>query len=293
MNILLLGDSHTDIFEGPHCKKFDLKGCDPELFTQKRFADSDDLNLWNKLDLWFEENTTADTYLVITSGDIDVRAHFWRHIPRNYQNSIDLLSYIKDKSLKFYQSLIRIYEKYQLKQIVVWGTPVAGEKAQYNFQAPFVGSSQTRNKLIHLWNKEFINLIINDSRINFATAYYNFINPLTYSTIDPNPSHDGVHWHHSFGNLFWNQLIIPALNGNKLLISDNWNLMCNDQFIISEDNSTGTQLYDTWACTNQIKDLKSINKNVIINNVSYSYIRAENRDLLPETYRELCLQKIT
>lgn len=288
MNILLLGDSHTDIFHRI-ANRFEMSQCQSPIFTLHRFTNQDD-ELWIKLDPWFKNNTNTASSLIITGGEIDVRAHFWKHIPRSYTNSTDIVTYILNIASNFYQTLTLIIEKYQLEKIVIWGAPVAGERADYNFEVPFVGSSQTRNILVHLWNKFLLETIKDDPRIVLATAYYNFINPETYFTIQPNPSHDGVHWHYNFGQSFWEQLIFPALTGNSVL-GDNFNNMKNDQFDIVETDSTGNQKYDTWARTDQLKNTNIELRQVIIKDVHYSWIKADQRSLLPEEYKELKIQR--
>jgi len=292
MNILLLGDSHTDILVGSIPNRFNMSQCQSSIFTLNRFINQSDLDLWSNLEPWLQNNISQSDSLIITGGEIDVRAHFWRHIPRSYTEPKDIINYISDKALKFYQALCLIQEKYQLEKIVIWGAPVAGERADYNYQVPFVGSSQTRNILIHLWNKSILECIETDSGISFATAYYNFIDPVNYNTT-PNPSPDGVHWdygHGSFGPMCCNQLIFPALNGGSML-GDNFNIMKDDQFEITESFSTGIQKYDTWVRTDQL--ISNVDeRTVLINNIPYSWIKADQRSLLPEQYKELTIQKI-
>ena len=289
MSILLLGDSHTDIFHGRGiANRFEMSQCHSPIFTLHRFINEND-ELWTKLDPWFKTNSNASS-LIITGGEIDVRAHFWKHIPRSYTSSADITAYISNTASTFYQKLVSVCEKYKLEKIVIWGAPVAGERADYNFEVPFVGSSQTRNILVHLWNKSLLECIKDDSRISLATAYYNFIDPNTYFTVHPNPSHDGVHWHFNFGTVFWEQLVSPALNGGSMM-GDNFNIMKDNHFEIVESMSTGIQKYDTWVRTDQLNtDIDT--RTAIINNTSYSWTIADQRSLLPEKYKELSIQKI-
>ena len=42
-------------------------------------------------------------------------------------------------------------------------------------------------------------------------------------TVEPSPSHDGVHWHDNFGQVFWNNLVAPALNNPGIYFGNNWN----------------------------------------------------------------------
>lgn len=296
MTILLLGDSHSDPFiRMPDVTRFDLSKCNPWLFTTNRFINSQDTDLWSRLDSWFVSHTidssSPSKILVITSGEIDIRAHYWRHIPRHYLKNEDLNRFIKEYAAAFYNKLLEISNRYKLDHIVVWGSPVSGEKAQYNSEHPFSGSSKTRNKLIHMWNREFAELIVTNKRFSLATAYYNFINPDDYSTVSPNPSHDGVHWHDSYGPAFWQNIILPAMSSSGLFLGENWNSMYNDKFCISEEFSQGEQQYDTWARADQYTDVSGVDHHVHINGHTYSWLKAEHRARLPDQYIELSLEK--
>jgi len=283
MTILLLGDSHSDIFLSiPNTSRFDLGACELKVFTAHRFVNPNDTDLWSKLTPWFEQQTENNKTLIITSGEIDIRAHYWKHM-LPYGN---LLQYITDNATKFYHALQQLVEKYKLEHIVVWGPPVAEERARYVSEYPFGGSSYTRNLIVHCWNREFNRLSFNNSTIILATAYYNFIDFDTYRSIEPSGSHDGVHWHPSSGPTFWEHFITPAMSGNKIVIDN------EDQIALVEKTSTGEHQYDTWARTDQIISLDNISKSVIIKDNSYSWVRAEQRNQLPQQYRELGLQKI-
>jgi hypothetical protein len=293
--VLLLGDSHKDIFlRNSNVNRFDMSLCNEQAFTIHRFSNFNEVDLWSPLSKWFEHHTinSQDPYkiLVVTGGEIDIRAHFWRHIPRHYQGKGSILDYVQSVAVKFYQSLATVCDKYDIRKVVVWGVPVAGERAQYNSEHPFVGSSQTRNRLVHIWNREFIRIIENDPRISSATAYYNFIDLSNYSTVDPSPSHDGVHWHDRYGPVFWEQFIQPCIDGNKIAVGPQWNNIYNDQFDIVESISQGNQQYDTWARTDQISNLNIIDRHVIIKGQSYSWVKAEYRNLLPFQYSEIEIQ---
>lgn len=288
MSILLYGDSHTDIFLNmPNVNRFETRLCKSGIMTIHRFTDPNDTDLWNALDPWFVN--TQGNHLVISVGEIDIRAHFWRHLPRHYESPQSILDFVDANALKFYQGLDFVCKKYSIGRVVVWGAPVAGVGAHYNFEVPFSGPSQTRNRLVHLWNKSFVKLIQSDPRISFASAFYNFIDPTTYSTVIPSPSHDGVHWHHSHGTQFWNMLIKPALDGTNLCVGDNWNIMADDNFDMADSISYGEHRYDSWVRTDQVINLEEIHKTIIINGNPYSWISADQRNLLPEKYLELSL----
>jgi hypothetical protein len=291
MTTLLIGDSHTNIFLSQDVNRLDIGEFGLGVFTIHRFVDPDN-SIQPLLNSWLRENSKNGSSLVITSGEIDIRAHYWRQLPRYYKEETDIVDQIKSLAFKFYQKLTKVINQYGLKNIVVWGSPTAGERALYNSEYPFSGSSITRNILTHLWNKEFANIIKNDTRVSLCSAYYNFIETKTYATISPNPSHDGVHWHDSFGTDFWNVLISPALSTPGLYVGEKWSSMMQDKFNVVESESQGMDQYDTWVRTDQITDLVGIDAHITIGNISYSWVRAEKRSALPDTYKELILQLI-
>ena len=298
--ILLIGDSHAGIWwHRPEVTRFDHWNGKLDLFTTHRFINPDDLDLWDRLTPWFSRHTTESANpsktLIITGGEIDIRVHYWRHLPRYYKEPSDIIKYIQDDILKFYSKLVEISNKYNLEKIIVWSAPVAGERASYNSHYPFSGSSQTRNQLIHLWNREFSKIIQNDQRISLTSAFYNYIDFENYTTLNSNPSFDGVHWDHDTGPLgpvFWENFIIPATSEPIVIDKAKWNVMLDDQFDITEVESQGTYQYDTWARTSQIADLSLIDRHIEINGISYSWVKAEHRYLLPSQYVELALKKI-
>ena len=109
MSILLLGDSHTDIFTNINTvNRFDMRKCQLGIFTIHRFVNPEDTDLWDQLSSWFSAHTTPTTSLVITSGEIDIRAHYWKHIVRNYNDISDIKHYIQLTTLKFYNTLYHI-----------------------------------------------------------------------------------------------------------------------------------------------------------------------------------------
>jgi hypothetical protein len=135
-------------------------------------------------------------------------------------------------------------------------------------------------------------VIEGDHKIALATAYYDFVDPGTYSTVTPNPSHDGVHWRDSYGSVFWDQLIQPALESGGSMLGDNWLSMTNHRFDIAEGDSSGEMMYDTWARTDQISDVDGTDRQVSIGGASYSWIKADRRSALPPVYKELVLKSI-
>jgi len=293
MKILLLGDSHTDIFvHMPNVTRFNTSLCQSAIFTVHRFTDDNDIDLWSKLDPWLQEQAQERSSLIISGGEIDIRAHFWRHIPRSYSSGDDIENYVKAVAVKFYQSLVSVRDRYNLEHIVVWGVPVAGDGALYNLLVPFGGTANTRNRLIHMWNRSFLETIKDDTTFTLATAYYDFIDPATYLTVTPNPSHDGVHWHDRFGPVFWEKLILPSLNNKMSMVGNNYNLMYNDKFDMGRTQSQATQKYDSWISSDQLSNIQGLHRSVSINGETYWWVPDNEKHRLPEHYTELSLTNI-
>jgi hypothetical protein len=268
--------------------RFNNTQCSLDLFTTHRFLDDSDRDLWSRLTPWFENNKAHA--LIITAGEVDIRAHYWRHIPRSYSVKEDIVSYVSSLAERFYSKLCHVSDTYGLEKIVIWGSPTCRERAPYNSEYPFVGSAKVRNILTHVWNRELCKSIQKDHRFSFASAFYNFIDK-DYITLPHSPSHDGVHWSNSQGSLFWNTLILPALSVHGIIAGGEWSGMLSDEFDMAEYESIGNDRYDTWARTDQL--LAPTDSRVVeVNKISYTFVRADDRRLLPARYTELGLAKL-
>ena len=70
------------------------------------------------------------------------------------------------------------------------------------------------------------------------------------------------------------------------------NIIKDDCFKIVETLSTGNQKYDSWVRTDQFRNTDAEARQLIINSISYSWVSADQRSLLPDQYSELTIQKI-
>jgi len=287
--ILLFGDSHTDIFSSiPTVVRFNRFQLQSEVITAQRLNDENNIDLQSKLNSWLENNTSLSKTLVMSVGEIDIRAHFWRHIPRNYVDKNSIMSFVKNKAEEYCRTLINLANKHNLERVVIWGPPAAGEKAApYNSEYPFTGSSSTRNRLVHLWHKFIYEAIKDDSRFALASAFYNYVDTTTYCTFENYPSHDGTHWRDICGSTFWEKLVLPAINGNKLVLGVEYNTMVEHEFEIDESVSQGEQKYDSWVKSLYVNDPNF--RKVNVNDSEYVWVSADHRPQLPSEYQELTL----
>ena len=286
--ISLLGDSHSNLFKMiPGVIQFNTLSLNLDLVTIYRLLNKEDTDIQTKVHSWLLHQSLYSKCLIVSTGEVDIRAHFWRHIPRNYNGSEDIENFIKLKSLEYFNFLVSLANTYGFEKIIIWGAPTSQEKAMYNSSYPFAGSASIRNKLIHLWNKFLYEYTKTDSRIIITTAFYEFIDPVSYSTLPSIPSQDGVHWNSNLSSSFWKQFILPAIHENISIINKNWRDMLNHKFEISEIISDGRFQYDSWVDSSYISNLNS--RQTTVNKKDYYWVTADKRNQLPEQYKELSL----
>lgn len=243
MKILLVGDSHINSFE-----QFQgtVKFNSPTTITAERIVDSTFTNLWNTLDPWLKENG-KDSVLLLSAGSVDIRTQYWQELPTIPH--VDVADYIQQKVAEFYTKLLEMVDTYQLSRIVLWGPPPAGVSDIVDAEWPFVGPIKSRNRLIHEFNRSFIELLELTSVLGFASGFYDYIDTDQMTTLDDSLS-DGINWNTDFTNEFWQNLIMPAL------LNDCTTILNNDNNYLSSINllpcSIGyfpalTRGYDTWV----------------------------------------------
>jgi len=238
--IIMFGDSHTDIFvDQPNVTRFNLHTA---VFTIPRLANFDGwTGLWPTLDTWLSAAPGQD--LVVSVGEIDIRAHAWRHYPRvMYSKTIN--DYINDLAGLHYATLVRIQRKYRLNRCVLWGAPPAHDNKLYNQDWPFSGSTHVRNRCIHLFNSEFQRLVLANptNGVGFATAYYAHVNS-DFNYVN-DPSHDGVHYRNRLGPVFWSDLVMPAFEQRLGIAGDVLPQVNYSVVSVRKDNNL--RLADTW-----------------------------------------------
>lgn len=207
-NILLLGDSHADIFQNsPNVQRFANHAVVP---TAQRLVDLNYTDLWSRLDPWLA-SAPADSDLVICINEIDIRVHYWRHLPRS---ELTILQYIHELAHKLYSRLVYIHDHYGLRRCLLWGAPPASPNAGYNADWPFCGPHTLRNRLIHLFNRAFIDLVVSSgsSAVSFETAYYKYVSS-DFTTKDF-ASNDGVHYQAQIRDQLWSLIIDQLANPN-------------------------------------------------------------------------------
>lgn len=284
MTILVTGDSHSNLFSS-------VPGVvhrqSPGAFTARRFSDPDFGELWSWLAPWLESNRGADC-LVLSASEIDIRAHFWRHMPRAVSQGLELSQFIASKAVELLTAVARVQREYSIARVVLWTAPPATANTNYNPDWPFVGSVQTRNTLIHLFNQEIHRQIAGQSGVALATGFYDYIDPETYLPKNHIPS-DGVHWDSSLRDTLWNQRVLPVIQGQVLDLGAGHCAMTQHQPVFVEQTVNPGRLYDTWIRTEDLWQSLDTDPRAQVLGQDYSRIYIRDRPRFPGSYRELAL----
>lgn len=284
MKILVFGDSHSNIFAG-------MPGAvhlhSPIAVTARRVADWEFREIWDRPGPWLQQHQGAEC-LVLSSSEIDIRAHFWRHLPLAISQGSSIEEFVASKVGELVNCIERIQSTYNIARVILWSAPPATANTNYNADWPFVGSVSTRNTLIHLFNCEFQQQIRSKSSIAVATGFYDYIDPISYLPKDHIPS-DGVHWHISLVRQLWEQHIVPNVQGVGVDLGTAYQIMKTHSPSFVDQSVVPGCLYDTWVRTDDLVASKEDDTRAVVNGVDYSRIHLQDRSRFPANYRELSL----
>ena len=281
---LVFGDSHSNMFAGVAGV---IHRHSPEAVTARRIADPEFQPIWSGLNLWLLQHQGAPA-LVLSVSEVDIRAHFWRHLPRAVTAGKSVDDFLASLAQELLQGLLRIQQKYSIGRIVLWTAPPATANTTYNPAWPFVGCVSTRNVLIHLFNCEIQRQIASDPSIFLATGFYDYIDPVRYLPRDHIPS-DGVHWHDSLRDQLWNHHIAPAIAGHTVDLGDSYRIMAQHRPSFVENVVKPGCLYDTWVRTEDLALTLDTDPRARVLGCDYSRINLQDRARFPDSYRELAL----
>lgn len=264
-----IGDSHSGIFQdlAPRWTTYS------DAFTAERFRTGFE-GIWRELDPWLRQQ--RPTHVVLTAMEIDIRGHWWRHMPRTPDWT--MASLVSLWAQQFYHSVEQFANRYAIQRVVIWGPPPATDRTTYNPDWPFVGPVATRNRLIDAYNHQMISLAT--ERIGYATAFYDYVDLSTFVAVNYTET-DGVHYFQTLGDQFWTGLVLPALSGFQQHVPPAQELQYQDQ------PGTTPGLYDTWIRTEDLTQAVTA-RTTRINDTSYTYMTVKhNWSQWPKRYREL------
>jgi hypothetical protein len=288
MKTLLVGDSHTGIFHGrPNIVVY---GHDDGLYTARNYGELVD-QPGSRLNGFYKSFKGPDTNVILCIGEVEIRAHWWKHIPADCATGKDVKSYIQDCAETLYKAIKITVDRNDFSSILLWGSPPATSRTDYNPAWPFIGSVSTRNILTHLFNcavLECMNRDSSENRIKFATGFYDYIDPLTYLPTLDIPS-DGVHWAPPLRDFIWNIVSNLLTGNNRTYLHPLFDQIKSQSFKISRTESSPTWLYDTWIWGKDLHNPQEHDRKITIDGEEYHLLRLENRGAFPVKYNELCL----
>jgi hypothetical protein len=286
-NIVIIGDSHGAQLKaavaGSH---FFDNGANP--ITAREFVNFEG-DTWARIDPWLTLHQGMD--LVVVVGEVDIRGHYWRHIPRY---NLPPEQYVQSAALALYRAMGHAINLFGLKSATLWAPPPAAEPSldAYNEGYPFAGNIATRNRIIHLFNREFVGFLEPGGPIRFASAYYDYIDPDSYLTQGHTPT-DGIHYRTDQYGRFFNELIEPCVQGSATVSVSNHDLfseMYRHQFGIHTQTVSRVGNYDTWVSNEGIKFLSSELTQIHYMGEAYTFVPLAQRLNLYDDYLELTLK---
>ncbi|MDH5254680.1 MAG: hypothetical protein OEW72_02085, partial [Gammaproteobacteria bacterium] len=188
--LIIVGDSHTVTF-----RPFDrdvLAIFHPGAVTADAFTrTSNDLT---QQILSFLSCLNPDSgALVLSMGEVDIRAHYWRDLPLLVSRGMPLERIIESKVQAFVQAATAVCNHFGFQEAILWGPPASNiPGAADNAEFPTTGDTVTRNILTHLFSRTCHAIAsAGHPRFRFATLFYDMVN----DDLDTEPGWlaDGVH----------------------------------------------------------------------------------------------------
>lgn len=209
------GDSHVDIFaaHGP-----DRWLNDGLVFTLDRLRQWH--TVYRGLDLWLE--SCRGSSVVLSAGNTDIRAHWWRRSLRSGYRSIS--AYVQDQAQEFLAVTDRIRDRYQLARLIILGPPVCADHI-WDGHYPYSGSVATRNRMVDLWNQAVVNQIRAYPSLSFCTAFYHYLDLDTWRAHSSVMDDDGVHYAWSQRTYLLDQVIGACDRGSDQVHVPNMDIM--------------------------------------------------------------------
>lgn len=290
MSIILIGDSHSVPYQ--QYSSCAYSGMHDMVVTAERFSDFENQAFWGPLDSWINAHSPQGAKLLLAINEIDIRGHYWRHLPRTPE--VSPADFVAARVDRVFTAIETVVNRYGFERAVLWGAPPATASTTYDADWPFVGGVPTRNRLINEFNRQFMARAT--SQVRYATGYYGFIDPHAYMPVNHMPT-DGVHWDNSLTTEFWDNFITPLLIGDNLTASHPIpEKMTTDQYRISAERRLITDLYDTWMPITELAaqgDANEVTRRTQFDNTEYGFVNVrQHRHLFPFEYTELVLETI-
>jgi hypothetical protein len=275
MKLLIIGNSHADIFRG--------RGEKLEILTTERMYHR---ATNSGLDEWLQARVEPGTRILLCTNEVDIRGHYWRHYPRRPHVPLAEFVQVRVEWLhNFSQYLADAHSG--IERVVFWAPPPATANTNHNIHWPFVGSVPTRNRIIHEFNRQFAQRVT--QQVGMATGFYEHIDPATYMPVDHMPT-DGVHYDQSLADGFWTRLIEPALAGDNSVKNNPTMQSMSATFRMVAQDTTRSKLYDSWIRTRDLTSPAGFEHTTQYMGEHYSFVTIRDHEhRFPDEYTELVL----
>ncbi len=203
---------------------------------------------------FLSNNSKSGDSLILSVGEIDIRAHMWRELPILLRRGTTLKSYLQNFTDSLVAKSMEYAQNFKLARIILWGPPPASENGKiYLDQFPFVGDMVTRNILTHLFNisiAESINRVAKNCLVLFATPFYSLIDFSMRSRQDI--FFDGLHLDPQyFGGFCWDLCGELVMSGETTYFDRLITCFSERSFSIKLDCGSADlsemELFDCWC----------------------------------------------
>ena len=134
-----------------------------------------------------------DQLVVLSLGEIDIRAHFWRDAPLMMSRDMPLADFVAHRAQALIDGIDKFIEGSGAASVVIWGPPVSlFDEAPHNDEFPTAGNNKTRNILTHLYHQALLERLHTENpKIGLASMFYDML--LNDFCSDPNFITDTIH----------------------------------------------------------------------------------------------------
>ncbi|MBL8200616.1 MAG: hypothetical protein JNK40_06560 [Chromatiales bacterium] len=172
--LIIVGDSHTVTF-----RPFDadvLAIFHPGAVTADAFTRPNNELTQQVLAFLSCLNPDGGT-LVLSMGEVDIRAHYWRDIPLLVSRGMALEAFIEARVRALVQAVTAACNHFGFREAILWGPPASKLPGTAEHGAfPTTGDTVTRNILTHLFSRTCHAIAsAGQPRFRFATLFYDMV----------------------------------------------------------------------------------------------------------------------
>ncbi len=213
--LIIVGDSHTAAF-----RPFDadiLAIFHPGAVTADAFTRTAN-ELTQQLLAFLSCLNPGSGTLVLSMGEVDIRAHYWRDIPLLVSRGMPLDAIIEARVRAFVQAVASTCSHFGFREAILWGPPASNLPGTAdNAEFPTTGDTITRNVLTHLFSRACHAIATaGHPCFRFATLFYDMVDDGLVTA--PGWLGDGVHIAGPLRALCL-ETLAPVVNGDAVAVA--------------------------------------------------------------------------